>query len=61
MTKPKMLPPTPQQLADEHWSFLESILLEAVRMEMMLYKSAFLHGYKHGKESHAIRNRKPSK
>ena len=33
----------PQQLADEHWKFLE-------RWLEMIFKDGFLHGYKHGHE-----------
>ena len=41
---------TPEQLADEHWSRLEGIMLEEMRMRMRLFRDAFIHGYKHGKE-----------
>ena len=47
MTEPNK---TPMQLADEHWNYLEYILLEEMRMKMLLYKTAFIHGHKHGKE-----------
>ena len=40
----------PKQLADEHWDWLETIILESMRMEMLLFKSAMVHGYKHGVE-----------
>jgi hypothetical protein len=33
----------PHQLADEHWAFL-------VKWLEMIYKDAFIHGYKHGIE-----------
>lgn len=46
MTKPKK---TPQQLADEHWNFVEGILLEAMRMTMRVSKEMFIHGHKHGR------------
>ncbi len=45
MTRPKK---TLQQLADEHWNFLEGIFLEEMRMKMRLFKEAFMHGYGHG-------------
>ena len=45
MTKPKK---TPEQLANEHWAWLEDILLESMRMSMRLFKDAMIHGYKHG-------------
>ncbi len=35
---------TPEQLADEHWKFI-------VKWFEMIYKDAFIHGYKHGKEA----------
>lgn len=41
MTKPKI--ETSKKLADEHWAWLQ-VLLEKV------YKDAFIHGYKHGKQ-----------
>ena len=50
MTKRKEQPKTPKQLADEHWDWQEGILLEEMRMKMMLFKGAFEHGFKHGKE-----------
>ena len=47
MTEPNK---TPEQLAEEHWNWLEGILLEEMRMKMKLYKDAFVHGYKHGQD-----------
>ena len=47
MTVKKM---TPQELADQHWNWLEGILLESMRMQMKLYKDGFIHGHKHGYE-----------
>jgi len=41
MTKPNK---TPQQLADEHWNWLETILRK-------IFKDAFIHGYKHGRKN----------
>lgn len=41
MTPPKK---APSQLAEEHWDWLESILRK-------MFIDAFIHGYKHGKES----------
>ena len=38
----------PIQLADEHWNFIEGVLLEHTRLTMKLYKDAMVHGYKHG-------------
>lgn len=35
---------TPEQLAEAHWVWLESLLRK-------LYVDAFLHGYKHGLEA----------
>ena len=34
-----------KELADEHWAFL-------VKWLEMVYKDGFIHGYKHGEESH---------
>lgn len=41
MTKPKI---TAEQLAQEHWVWLETVLRK-------MYTNAFVHGYKHGKDS----------
>ena len=35
---------SPEQLADEHWAWV-------VRWLEMVYKDAFIHGYKHGQEA----------
>ena len=35
---------TAEELADEHWEWLEELL-------EYLYKSAFIHGFKHGVKS----------
>ncbi len=50
MTKKKEEPKTPKQLADEHWAWLEEILLEEMRMKMVLFKGAIIHGIKHGEQ-----------
>jgi len=47
MTKPRK---TPKQLAEEHWTWLESILYQQRLMEKKLFIDAFVHGYKHGKD-----------
>ena len=52
---------TPEQLANEHWDWLEGILLESMRMHMRLFKDAFIHGYKHGKEDKHVRTRPTTK
>ncbi len=57
MTKPKK---TPRQLAEEHWMWLEGIMLESMRMHKRLFEDAFIHGYKHGKGDNGVRT-KPSK
>lgn len=49
MTKPKQAK-TPEQLANEHWNFLEGLILENMRLTMRLFIEGFKHGYKHGKE-----------
>ena len=59
MTRPNK---TPEQLANEHWNWLEGIMLEEMRMKMRLFKDAFIHGYKHGKEDrHGVRTIPPKK
>jgi len=40
MTKPNK---TPEQLAEEHWKWLETLLHK-------IYVDAFVHGEKHGKD-----------
>ena len=48
---------TPERLAKDHWEwihgFLKSINELEFEIEMLryLYETAFVHGYKHGKES----------
>lgn len=46
MTKPNK---TPEQLAEEHWNWLQSILDRQRIMEKKLFIDAFVHGFKHGK------------
>ena len=48
MTKPKR---TPRQIAEEHWGWIESLLFQQRLIEKKLFIDAFIHGYKHGKES----------
>lgn len=48
MTKRKVQAKTPQQLADEHWDWIEGIILTQMRLTMRLFKDGFIHGYKHG-------------
>ena len=50
MTKRKSRPKTPEQLADEHWMWIEGVVLECMRLTMKLSKDFMIHGYKHGKE-----------
>lgn len=47
MTNPKK---TAEQLAEEHWAWLESVLYQEKQLEKKLYISGFIHGFKHGKE-----------
>jgi len=42
-----------EQLADEHWEWV-------VRWLEMIYKDAFLHGYKHGQENKINNHEKSS-
>ncbi len=55
MTKTKLK--TPQQLADEHWDWLEGVLLTQMRLTMKLFKDGMIHGYKHGRDDERIRTR----
>ena len=50
MTKPKLPPKSPQQLADEHWPFIESVIFTVMKVAVLLFKAGMVHGYKHGKE-----------
>ena len=52
---------TPAQLAAEHWASVEVILLQSMRMQMALYKDAFIEGYNHGKEDRHVRTRPTTK
>ncbi len=54
MTKPKPKPKTPQQLADEHWNFIEGLIFTQMKLTMFLFKEGFTHGYRHGKESNIV-------
>ena len=49
MPRRKVPPKTPQQMADEHWDFIEGIILLQMRLTMKLFKDGFVHGHKHGK------------
>jgi len=60
MTKRKLPPKTPRQLADEHWDLLEGVILTEMRLTMRLFIDGFIHGYKHGKEEHGKRIRTKS-
>ena len=53
MSKPKLSELTidyKQKLADEHAEFIHGLLLRELEDKMSLYRAAFVHGYKHGKE-----------
>lgn len=54
MTPRKPVKKTPPQLAEEHWDFIEGVLLEQLRMTMRLFKEGFIHGYKHGKKNDSV-------
>lgn len=47
-----------KKLAQEHWSYLERLLLthhvssDIINIVKFHYKSAFVHGYKHGQENY---------
>lgn len=45
------MPKTPEQLAEEHWTWLESLLVLIFAVIRYLYKTAFIHGMKHGEEN----------
>ncbi len=36
--------------AEEHWDYIESILLEEMRMKRKLFIDGFIHGCKHGSD-----------
>ena len=36
-----------RKMAEEHWSWLEKVLLKQLEMQRMLYIEAIIHGYKH--------------
>ena len=47
---------TPEELADEHWEWLNGLLesmgnFRELRALQYVYKTSFIHGYKHGEES----------
>lgn len=48
MTKPKK---TPEQLAKEHWAWVESVLADRQQETKHMFIEGFKHGYKHGKEN----------
>lgn len=39
------------ELAQEHWVWLQDVLAKQREMERKLFIDAFVHGFKHGKES----------
>ena len=41
---------TPEQLADEHWAYVKSVMLQQLEVTGKMYREAMIHGYKHGKE-----------
>lgn len=41
---------TPEELASEHWDWLQTVILQQVGFAGKMYRDAFVHGYKHGKE-----------
>ena len=47
---------TSLELAQEHWSWLQSILDEQREMERKLFIDAFAHGFKHGVRKKGNRN-----
>jgi len=42
---------TSLELAQEHWAWLHNVLDKQREMERKLFTDAFIHGYKHGKDS----------
>ena len=48
MTQPKK---TPEQMANEHWSYQELLILTCLKLTMRVALDNFMHGFKHGKES----------
>jgi len=47
MTKPKQAPKTPQQLANEHWEWIEGLVFTQMKLTMKLFMDGFVHGYEH--------------
>ncbi len=43
-----------EQLAEDHWGYVEELLvkheIKGIKIIEFHYKSAFIHGYKHGEE-----------
>ena len=50
MTKRKPIPKTPEQLADEHWDWIEGVIFTQMKLTMKLFKDGMVLGYEHGKE-----------
>ena len=53
MTKPLK---TPEQLAKEHWDWIEGVILTEMRLTMKLFMDGFVHGYKHGRKDGSKQN-----
>ena len=49
MTKPKQK--QARELAEEHWNYLETVILQQLQVTRKLFIDGFIHGYKHGKEA----------
>jgi len=39
---------TPKELADQHWTWVDAVLRLGLSLVEYLYKTALIHGYKHG-------------
>ena len=55
MTRPLK---TPEQLAKEHWDWIEGVILTEMRLTMRLFMDGFVHGHRHGKEDANDKHRK---
>jgi len=47
----KQVSKSAKQLAQEHWAWLEQVLVRQQEVQKHLFISAFIHGHKHGKNS----------
>jgi len=41
---------TDREQAEAHWMYTEKVILKMLELSKQLYKDAFIHGVKHGRE-----------